>query len=674
MKLKKLTDDEIQNAVTRAIEDAVNYVESEIAPARLRADKYFQGKNTVNYPEGTSGVIATKCRDTVRAIKPALMRVFLQSDKPVEFVASKADGVRAAEQATAYAHYLFQRNRGFEILLDVIHDALVKKVGIVKACFEEYGDPEVEEYTRLTLEEAAYIIEDEEVEILELEETEDGINLKIQRNDADGEIRFYTIAPEDFFVNSEACNVDDAACVGHSTDGVVGDLVAMGYDFDEVIKHAGDTETAEETDRVNYRDSDDDPLDPSMRPVKITEAYIRMDIDGRGKPQRHKFICVGEKYHVLDKEPHSRRPFAVFEVDPEPHTFFGRSLVEIIEQDQDAATSLLRGLINSINFMNTPRMEAVDGQVNMDDLMNNETGAIIRVKQPGMLREVTVGVAATAALPALEYYDRTIQAKTGVSGVGQGLDADAISGETATGVDAVTQAAMAQAELIARTLAEGGMRQLFEIILELLRAHPQRDDMMHIDGEYVAVDPRSWVARMDVVANVGLGTNRHAERAMALQMVMQDQNMIWQAYGPQNGLVTLTNIRNTRADILKLAGIQNSARYYQPMSPERERQMAQEAAAAAAQNPPPPDPNMAIVEIEKQKAAAKAQSDAFKAETDRQKAMTAAAQDAAKIRLGDDLARDKMAQDRVLQLLKLGSQEARAADAAIQREQAAPRP
>ena len=46
--------------------------------------------------------------------------------------------------------------------------------------------------------------------------------------------------------------------------------------------------------------------------------------------------------------------------------------------------------------------------------------------------------------------------------------------------------------------------------------------------------------------------------------------MVYQNYGPMNGLVSLTNIRNTLADILASSGIRNADRYFAPITPEIE--------------------------------------------------------------------------------------------------------
>ena len=56
MKPTKLTKDQIGNAVSQAIEDAVSFIESEIAPDRITAQEYFDGKTKVKHEENRSKV------------------------------------------------------------------------------------------------------------------------------------------------------------------------------------------------------------------------------------------------------------------------------------------------------------------------------------------------------------------------------------------------------------------------------------------------------------------------------------------------------------------------------------------------------------------------------------------------------------------------------------------
>jgi hypothetical protein len=632
--------------------------------------------------------VATTVRDTIRAIKPVLMRVVLQSDKPVEFIPTTPQAVMGADQATKYAKFVFERNNGFRVLSDVFHDALIKKVGVAKVYYDETPQVEIDEYSDLTPEQVAMIEQDPEVEILEREETViseailDPMGMELQprvayseirvaRTSTKGQIKIQSVAPEDFFVDRMAVSIDDCYVCGHTSEARVGDLVAMGFDFETVYNLAGSSDGTvddeEELARRGWDDTDDseNAVDPSMRKVMFTEAYMRMDVEGTGIPRLYKFLCAGNDYEVLDYELCDYVPFAIFEVDPEPHTFFGRSLAEIVEEDQDAATSLLRGLLDSLAMANNPRVMAVQNLVNMDDLLNNEIGGIVRVKDINALREFSIGNAASNALPAMQFFDEAVRAKTGVTGASMGMDADALQSQTATGVNAAVQAASAVAELIARNLAEGGMRQMFRLIASIARANPNPDEMMRLDGQFVPVDPRSWTNDLDMVTNVGLGNNRREDRIGALQMTMQTQMSIWQAYGPQNGIVTMTGIRNTLADLLAMAGINNADRYYNPMNPQIEQQMMMQAQQAAMQQgqAPQADPNAAFLQAEQMKTSARVQADMAKTQLDAQR-----------IKMEDDLKRDQMAQDLALKAAELLSKTGVSLDLnAIKREQQAVR-
>jgi hypothetical protein len=684
MKPTKLTEEQIGNAVSQAIEDAVSFIDSEIAPDRIRAQEYFDGKTKVKHEEGRSKVVATKCRDTVRAIKPALMRVFLQSGSPVEFTPRNAQAVQAAEQATKYAKYVFNRNNGFDVLSDVIHDALVKKVGIAKVYYDETENVEIDEYTGLTQDQFNLLESDDTAEILESTMTQEAqidqmgmmvspamYDAKVAMTSSRGEIKIKSIAPEDFFTDRDAISLEDYYVCGHKSEGRVGDLVAMGFDFDKVFELGGVGGVVDEEEDFVRRGYDaasmENSIDPSMRKIEITEAYMKMDIEGTGIPRLYKFLCAGTDYEVLDYELCDYNPFAVFEVDPEPHTFFGRSLVDIIIDDQDAATSLMRGLLDNIAMLNNPRIIFNPMSVETDDVMNNEIGGGIRANDISQIREMTIGSSSQMTLPAMQFFDEATRAKTGIGDGAAGLNADALQSQTAAGVNAAVTAATAVGELMARVLAEGGMKQLFKTIATIARQNPNPDEMMRIDGEFVPVDPRSWGVEMDMETTVGIGHNKHEERMMMLQMMQQQQMQVYGTYGAQNGLVTLTNIRNTAADLMTLGGLPNVDRYLQPMNAQIEQQMQQAAAQAAQAQGQQGDPNQAFLQVEQMKAQTRAQVDMQKATMEHSRKLMDMAS-------SDDISRDKMAQDLLVDAAKILGQYGTSVDVAqIGAQQNAPR-
>ena len=652
MSLKPMTEQDIEGIAREAVQDAVDFCESEIAEDRIKAQRYFDGETDIGEEDGRSKVVSTKVRDTIRAIKPSLMRVFLSTDKPVEFVPRNQEDVAMAEQATKYMHYQFNELNGYRVLNDVFHDALIKKVGVAKVYWDMYQEQEIFDFQDLNEMEFSVLVNEDNVEVIQhttkmvMEMDQFGMemesprhDLKIARTVERGKMCVESVPPEEFFIDRNSRSIDDYYVVAHRTEMRVGDLVAMGYDYEDVydlsgLQHSDTFSEVEEYQRRGYEEdySDEDVQDPSMRLVAVTEAYIKIDVNGTGVPTLHKVTLGGNQYKLLDYEPCGHVPFAVFEVDPEPHTFYGRSVADLILNDQDAATAMLRGVLDNVALTNNPRVEIVDGAVNVDDILNNEIGGIIRVKQSGAVQPQAVPFVAGQTLSALQYFDQQVEDKTGVTKASTGLSPDALQSTTATAVAATMQAQAAQIEVMARNLAEGGMRQMFKLMLKTMVENVDEEQMMRLQGQsYVPVDPRSWNLGMDVSINVGLGTGREDQKVAVLNQALQMQIQIFQSYGPGNGMVSLSNIRNTLSDILAVNGVRNSERYFMPINPMMEQQMMMQQQGQGQQQG---DPNAAYLQAEQIKAQAKMQSDQLKLQLEAQKAIA-----------DDDRKRDQMDQD-----------------------------
>lgn len=684
MKLEKLGRTEIEGIVSKAIMDAVDFIEGEISPQRVKAQRYFDGEVDIGFEEGRSQVVATKCREVVRGIKPSIQRIFLTNDKFVEFQPRNAEDVPLAEQMTSYIGYKFQQQDGYRILNDVLQDAMVKKAGIALAYFDESEEQEIHTFSGLTDDAMQLLVEQDDVEVLEHTETmsisvdEMGMEIempmhdvKIARTITKGDIKVESVPPEDFFVDRNARSIDDFYVIGHTTEMRISDLLAMGFDLEELQDVDGGRYSAmddeAEFERRGYAVDEDDDENESVasKKVSVTTAYMELDIDGTGKPRLYQFLCAGAGYKLLNFYEADIAPYAIFEVDPEPHAFFGTSLVDLVMHDQDAATSMLRGVLDNVALTNNPALQIVDGQANIDDLLNNEIGRIVRVKQMGAVGEMAVPFTAGQTLPALQYFDQLVDNKTGVSKMAQGLDPDVLKSATATSVAASIEGQAGQAEVIARNIAEGGMRRLFRIILDLAIKNVDGEEIARLNNQFVPVMPSAFDPEMDLIVNVGIGTGREQERAAALMQAFTIQQQIYQTYGPMNGVVTLTQLRNTMADMLALGGIRNSERYFLPITPEIEQQMLMQQQQAAAQQPPMPDPNAAFMQTEQMKAQTRAQVDMAKAQMDQQYKMH-------KLAMDDDLARDDMVQDLAVKVAEILGKYGTAVDVQqVKEEQAA---
>ena len=313
---------------------------------------------------------------------------------------------------------------------------------------------------------------------------------------------------------------------------------------------------------------------------------------------------------------------------------------------------------------NLPRM-AINDNTNLDDALNLELGGIVRVRgnPQQAIHNLAVPFTAGQSLGVMEYIDRIVEDKTGITKASMGLDPDSLQSVTKAGVMATLSAQQGQTEVMARNLAEG-LKDLFGKMLRCYTKHQDAPTVMRLRGNFVPIDPKVWQsASMDTQCNVGLGTGRHDERQMGLQMMLGIQQQIMQAYGTQNGLVSLTNIRHVLADLLDGFGLKNAERYVQPMNPEIESKLAQIAmqkAQQAQQMQAQNDPSQVLLKAEAMKAQTKAQTDLTKAQLMKEK------QDQQ-----DDLDRDRLDQELLLRSAEILGKYGTAVDVAqIQAEKA----
>jgi hypothetical protein len=631
-----MSEDQFSASVGSVIADAVDYIDGFIAPARALATQYYRGDLFGNEEEGRSQIVMTEVRDTIQAIIPSLLRIFTSSEQVVEYAPRDERSVEIAEQATDYVNFVFYNdNPGFSILHATFKDALKSKTGIIKWRWSEDVEVTQAEYTGLDQMSVNLLLEDPDCELVSMTQTvvqeaiispegqevspaittfDVAIRRKIKRSRAVIE----SVPPEEFLIAREARDLDTAAYVGHRSLKTMSELVAMGYDRDEVDKYAGQGDVFSVNDEAQTRNpaimsfmSHADNPDPSMRQVLYVESYVRIDKDGDGIAELRKVCSLGDAYHILYDEVATDVPFAFFCPDPEPHMIIGQSIADQTMDLQLIKSSIVRNTMDSLAQTIHPRTVVVEGQVNMDDVMNNETGAIIRVRAPGMVQPLAEPFVGQNAMPLIAYMDDIRAQRTGISAASQGLNPDVLQSTTKAAVTATVQGAQERIELIARMFAENGMKRLFKGLLKLLIRHQDKPRMIRLRGKWTQIDPRYWDADMDVQVNVALGHGTDSDKLQFLTMLSAKQEQILQTLGPGNPLVDLSQYRNTLAQICTLAGFKDAARYFKPVDMAQVEQQAQQQ----AQNQPP-DPNMMLLQIEGQKAQAQAHLDAAKLQAD----------------------------------------------------------
>jgi hypothetical protein len=652
-----MTEEELQGVISAEIYDAISFIDDDIGGNRALATEYYYGQPFGDEEEGRSQVVSMDVRDTVQGILPSLMRIFFGPERVVEFAPQGPEDVQSAEQATDYVDFIFKRdNQGFKILHSAFKDALVRKCGIVKYWWDESVEVKAESFSMLDEQTMMFLTQDPDIEISAVREypipgmaeqnLAQGImtpppmmyDVEIKRRIKSGKVKIEALPPEEFLIDRRAKSIDEAIFVGHRTMKTVSDLVAMGYDYDEMVQASGNGNDFDDNQEYQARNpfaviSTASNGDPSSKSVLYIEGYLKVDFDGDGIAEMRRICTVGTSNKVIRNEIVDDRQFADFCPDPEPHTFFGMCPADVVMDIQRIKSNVQRGILDSLAQSIHPRTAIVEGQANMEDVLNTEVGAVIRMRAPGMVQPFTTPFVGQAAFPMLDYLDDIKQTRTGISKAAAGLDADALQSTTKAAVSATVNAAHQHIEMIARIFAETGMRKLFTGILKLVIENQDKARMVRLRNTFVPIDPRSWDAKMDVIVNVGVGDGTLEDRINILNQVAMRQEMLIKETGVNNPVVSLPQYTNTLTKMLQLAGIKDSQNYFNQLPVDF--QLPEPPS-------PKPTPEEMLAQVQVQSIQADIQKKAAELDLERQKMI-----------MSDDRERDRVEQDGILRRYEL---------------------
>lgn len=627
-----MDSEQIKSILDNEIDNSIGFIETETTEARRKALDYYLRNPYGNEVEGRSQIVTGEVAEAIDGALPQLIRVFTTTEDIVSFEPQTPDDEESAKQATDYCNWVFYReNDGLLILHNWFKDALLQKVGVVKAYWEKKEDVNVEKYKNLSENELAFLLSDPAIEVVEQEvEFMDGgidpmgmpiqipmYEVKVRKTKKYGCVRIENVPPEEFLISKTARTIEDSPFVAHRRLMTRSELIAMGFDKDVVdsLPSYDDLQfTPERVARFSQGEQPDEniSLDPAMQTIEVYECYIRIGTDKSGIAQLRKILYAGSE--ILDDEECDSVPFHSLCPIPIPHKFFGQSLADRTMDIQLIKSTVTRQMLDNLYLTNNARLGILDGQVNIDDALNATPGGLIRMKSAGAIVPVQVPSVTGQAFPMLEYMDGVQAKRTGVSDQQQGLDPDVLNNVSATAIAAMMKSNSGKLELIARIFAETGVKSLFKGILHLLGKYQDQAKIVRMRGKFVAFDPRTWTNQYDVSINVGLGSGDREQKLAMLQMILAKQEQVLQQFGPANPLVSVSQYRDTLARVIEAAGFKDASAFIKEITPDVEAQLAQP-------QPPAVDAQAEVAkmlaEVEREKTQAKSQIDAAKLDLER---------------------------------------------------------
>lgn len=660
MKVNTEDNDSLVNVVSSHIDDSLGFIATDTQLERAAALEYYLREPYGNEVEGRSQIVTGEVAEVVDGALPQIMKVFTTNSKAVEFEPVNDGDGALAEQVTQYVNHIFYKdNNGFEIMHDWFKDGLLQKVGVVKAYWDDKKNTTTEKYQNLTEDELAMLMQDEEVEVVEQDSVEEVIeqepqpsvdpmtgqpvmdemgqpmmmevppivnvyyNVKCKRTKDYSQVKIENVAPEEFLIDKNATTIQDADFVAQRSLVTRSDLIAMGYDPD-IVDELSTGDLLEFTpERVARYSDGEEPFntnnsdDESMERIEYYECYVKTDLDEDGVAELHR-VCYADN-KVLMHEECDYVPFHSVCPIPIPHKFFGQSLADRAMDLQLIKSTVTRQMLDNLYLTNNYRVGAVEGQVNLDDLLTSTAGGVIRIKNPNALVPMTVQSSASQSFPMLEYLDSVQAKRSGVSDAQQGLNPDILSNVTATAVSAMTSASQGKLELISRIFADTGVTSLFKGILALICKYQNKERIIKVHNNFVPMNPREWNTEYNLTVNVGLGTGGKQEQLATMQMILQKQEEVIKEYGLNNPLVNLKQYRDTLAKFVNMAGFKDDSAFLMEVTEEQAMQLAQQAAQAPKEEDSNTKAAAILAEVEREKAQMKMQEQMAKLELEKEK-------------------------------------------------------
>jgi hypothetical protein len=428
---KEMEESELLSLLDFEISNALGRHDGELSDQRRRSMRAYYGESIGNEVAGRSRIVTRDVLEVVEWAMPELLDVFASGDEIAIFSPNSAADEEEAQQATDYInHIFFNENDGFEILHDMFKDALMQKSGITKVWWDDTPKITKEEYSGLDEFAFQKLVSQEDVEVLEHtqdeitdEETLQAIgvppgmpfyvhNLTIERTETSGRVRVEVVPPEEIMFSRLSKNIKDVRMAAHRIEMTISDLKEMFPDLsdDELDELGGDDEQRWDQEYLARHDFDnsnvEDPFNGEGvgRTIWITEVYIYVDFDGDGRAELRKITKAENK--ILDNVEIDEIPFSLITPIRIPHKLIGMSLSDITMDLQVVKSSILRNLLDNIYNLNHGRFEAVDGMVNMDDLLTSRPGGVVRVQQLGALKRLDTPPIPNGGFEMVDYVDK----------------------------------------------------------------------------------------------------------------------------------------------------------------------------------------------------------------------------------------------------------------------------
>lgn len=599
----------LKKRIQAVVRDGINSEDGEVTDVRQDVFSAYMGDLMGNERDGYSKIVTREVLQAIEWALPALMRVFLGGQKVLSFRASGPDDVEQAKQETDAVAYWFHdgnpEQSGFIVLYTYLKDLLMNPNAYMSVEATEEEEHEEQVYAGLNPAQIEYL-EEQGWTVEELttggDDDEDGEEPqptgehRVFRSKMAKRVEVSALPPDMVIIDHghNQLNLDRAkAVIIRDTSKTLSDARELGYDVEaEDLGPNEDDETwnDEATTRYFYTEeqpgNDRDSYDlEADTPVVIHTCYMRVDWDGDGRSELRRIVMVG--CEIVENEPCDLQTVVAGSALPVPHKHIGMGYGELVLDLQQLMTTLTRQLLDNIYGQNIQRKyinEAAllsDGST-MDALLDGTNEFVLVRGNPAMsiMPEVTTPIVAEIG-QVLELLRETPQLRTGVAPQ-LSLDPSVLEKSTMGAFMGALDQASQRLELLARLVAETGLKQVFLKIHHTLRTHFDEPQQIEVNGKWITIDPTKWKKRSSMTCNVGLGFNNKQVMLQLLQTLLAIQKE-----AIPTGLADVSKIYATLEMMVEHANLGHAGSYFNdPKVP------------GFKAPPPTPDPAMILAQAQ----------------------------------------------------------------------------
>lgn len=384
------------------------------------------------------------------------------------------------------------------------------------------------------------------------------------------------VSPEDFYIDPEAKSIDSAQFVVHRVWRSFGELKKL--EEDGVYRNVDRVRSLVDRNRDGMYNAESSAryaaageLDPAVnytagpeeqtarKKLEVFEWWGWLDPKGDGLQEHYLVVLCGDHVLRMEKNPyaHEQAPFEVLRPMLDPFKFTGVGMPELVGEFQEVKTAIMRQTLDNISYQNNGMwLVNRNAGVDMQALLHARPGGLVRTNiVQGAVQPITPSSLQSMPLNMMELMDSMLQKRTGVTSYNQGVDANSLN-KTATGITKIMNASAQRIELIARIMAETGIRPLYQKLLSLNQQFVDQTIVVRVFNSPITISPDDLAGEFDVTVDVGGATNKDEMRAQQMMLLMQyAANLI------QLGVMRPVNVYSICRKLMEIWGWKDYERY-----------------------------------------------------------------------------------------------------------------